>query len=163
MTPNDLLRRLRYAFDFKDSTMLEIFKLAEHEIEPATLMAFLKKEDEVGYVECSNQVLESFLDGLIFYKRGKQGSLPKKPTSQLTNNDILKKLRIALEFKENDMLGTFKLADLEVSKSELTALFRKEGHRKYKECGDQFLRNFLTGLTNRYRTDSSPKKCESHK
>lgn len=152
MTPNDLLRRLRYVFDFKDSTLLEIFKLAEHEIDLATLTAFLQKEDEVGYVECSNQVLEAFLDGFIFYKRGKQGSLPKKPISPLTNNAILKKLRIALEFKEDDMLSTFKRADFEVSKSELTALFRKEGHRKYKECGDQFLRKFLSGLTNRYRT-----------
>jgi uncharacterized protein YehS (DUF1456 family) len=158
MTPNDLLRRLRYVFDFKDSTLLEIFKLAEHEVDLATLMAFLKKEDDVGYVECSNQVLEAFLDGFIFYKRGKQDRLPTKSTSPLTNNAILKKLRIALAFQEDDMLSTFKLADLEVTKSELTALFRKEGHRKYKECGDQFLRNFLMGLTNRYRTDSSLKK-----
>lgn len=157
MTPNDILRRLRYALNFKDSTMLEIFKLSEHEIELATLKALLKKPDEAGYVECSHKVLESFLDGLIFYKRGKQEGSPKKSTLLLTNNSILKKLRIALEFQEDEMLGIFNLADVKVSKSELTALFRKEGHKKYQECGDQFLRNFLMGLTIRYRTDSLEK------
>ncbi|RKZ39189.1 MAG: DUF1456 domain-containing protein [Gammaproteobacteria bacterium] len=155
MTHNDILRRLRYALNFKDSTMLEIFKLSEHEIERATLTELLKKEDEAGYVECSNKVLESFLDGLILYKRGRQEGPPKKSILQLSNNSILKKLRVALKFQEADMLGIFKLANMEVSKSELTALFRKEGHKKYQECGDQFLRNFLMGLTIRYRTDGS--------
>jgi len=158
MTPNDILRRLRYAFDFKDSTMLEIFQLSEHEIDLATLMNLLKKEEDIGYVECSDEVLESFLDGLIFYKRGKPDVPPKKSTSRLTNNSILKKIRIALKFQEDDMLSIFKLADLEVTKSELSALFRKEGNKKYKECGDQFLRNFLMGITNRYRTDKVPEK-----
>jgi uncharacterized protein YehS (DUF1456 family) len=73
---------------------------------------------------------------------------------RLTNNAILKKLRIALQLKEDDMVGILKLAGVDISTSELTALFRKEGHRNYKECGDQFLRNFLKGLTLRYRTGS---------
>ncbi|MDM8559230.1 DUF1456 family protein [Thiotrichales bacterium HSG14] len=161
MIPNDILRRLRYTFDFKDSTMLEIFKLSEHEIERATLLDFLKKEEEAGYIECSNKVLESFLDGFILYKRGKKEGQQKKSTLLLSNNSILKKLRIALEFKEDDMLSIFKLADMEVSKSELTALFRKEGHKKYQECGDQFLRNFLMGLTTRYRADSLEKRTDN--
>jgi uncharacterized protein YehS (DUF1456 family) len=94
------------------------------------------------------------LDGLILHKRGKKETEPgqvKKAASPLTNNAILKKLRIALELKEDDMIGVLKLADIAVSKSELTALFRKEGHKNYKECGDQFLRNFLNGLFIRYR------------
>ena len=76
----------------------------------------------------------------------------RKPDSRLTNNAILKKLRIALELKEDDMLGILKLANVDISKHELTALFRKEGHKNYKECGDQFLRKFLKGLSIRYRT-----------
>jgi uncharacterized protein YehS (DUF1456 family) len=68
-----------------------------------------------------------------------------------SNNTILKKLRIALELKEDDMLGILKLSDVAVSKAELSAFFRKEGQKNYKECGDQFLRNFLKGLTLRYR------------
>jgi len=76
----------------------------------------------------------------------------RKSDTQLTNNTILKKLRIALELKEDDMLAILRLAGVEISKHELTALFRKEGHKNYKECGDQFLRKFLKGLSIRYRT-----------
>ena len=154
MTNNDILRRLRYALNINDSTMVEIFKLSEHEIEQSTLTDLLKKEDEKGYVDCSDNVMEYFLDGLILHKRGKKeikSGQAKKLGAPLTNNTILKKLRIALELKEDDMLGILKLANIIVSKSELSALFRREGHKNYKECGDQFLRNFLKGLTIRYR------------
>ncbi len=64
----------------------------------------------------------------------------------LSNNDILKKLRVALELKDDDILQILKLADFEVGKSELNALFRKEDHPNYMPCGDQLLRNFLNGL-----------------
>lgn len=64
----------------------------------------------------------------------------------LTNNDILKKLRIALELKDDDIIHILKLADFTVSKSELSALFRKDDHPNYMACGDQLLRNFLQGL-----------------
>ena len=64
----------------------------------------------------------------------------------MTNNDILKKLRIALDFKDTDMLEVLALTDFIMSKTELSALFRKEGHKNYKECGDQLLRRFLDGL-----------------
>ncbi len=155
MTNNDILRQLRYALNINDSTMIEIFKLADHEIEQSNLTGLLKKEDEEGFVNCSDDVLGYFLDGLILHKRGRKEIKPgetRKPDSRLTNNTILKKLRIALELKEDDMLGILKLADVDISKSELTALFRKEGHKNYKECGDQFLRKFLKGLSIRYRT-----------
>ncbi len=154
MTNNDVLRRIRYALNINDSTMIEIFKLAEYEMNQATLTAILKREEDKGYVACSDRILGYFLDGLILHKRGKKETEPgqaKKAASPLTNNAILKKLRIALELKEDDMLRVLKLADIAVSKSELTALFRKQGHKNYKECGDQFLRNFLNGLFIRYR------------
>jgi len=155
MTNNDILRQLRYALNINDSTMIEIFKLADHEIEQSNLTGLLKKEDEEGFVNCSDDVLGYFLDGLILHKRGRKEINPgetRKSDSRLTNNAILKKLRIALELKEDDMLGILKLASVDISKSELTALFRKEGHKNYKECGDQFLRKFLKGLSIRYRT-----------
>jgi len=154
ITNNDILRRLRYALDIKDSTMINIFKLSEHKISRAVLIDLLKKEEEKGYVECSDEAMELFLNGLIIHKRGKREEMPghvKKQDSPLTNNSILKKLRIALKFREDDMLSTLKLAGMSLSKSELSALFRKEGERHYKECGDQILRNFLKGLTTRYR------------
>ena len=154
MTNNDILRRLRYALDISDPVMIKIFKLSEHEIDQSGLTALLKKEDEEGYVDCSDKVMELFLDGLIVHRRGRRETKPgqvKKSDSPLTNNVILKKLRIALELKEDDMIGILKLAGVNISGHELTALFRKAGHRNYKECGDQFLRNFLKGLTIRYR------------
>ncbi len=154
MTNNDILRRLRYALNIKDVTMIEIFKLSEYKIGKSELTDLLKKEEEEGYVNCSDNIMEFFLDGLIIYKRGKketmQGCVDKQDLP-LTNNSILKKLRIALKFREDDMLGTLKLAGMSISKSELSALFRKEGQRHYKECGNQILRNFLNGLTIRYR------------
>ena len=64
----------------------------------------------------------------------------------MTNNDILKKLRVALKLRDEDMIQVLKLADFEVSKSEINALFRSEDHPNYKECGDQLLRYFLNGL-----------------
>jgi len=155
MTNNDILRQLRYALNINDSTMIEIFKLADHEIEQSNLTGLLKKEDEEGFVICGDAVLGYFLDGLILHKRGRKEINPgetRKSGTQLTSNAILKKLRIALELKEDDMLAILRPAGVDISKPELTALFRKEGHRNYKECGDQFLRKFLKGLSIRYRT-----------
>lgn len=155
MNNNDVLRRFRYALNISDGVMLELFKLSEHAIEPSQLAAFLKKEDEKGYGECDDAVLGFFLDGLIVQKRGKKEINPntvKAQGSPLTNNAILKKLRIALELREEEMIGIMKLAGIDISKSELSALFRKEGHKHYKECGDQFLRNFLKGLAIRQRS-----------
>ncbi len=154
ITNNDILRRLRYALDIKDTSMIDIFKLAEHEITRSKLLDLLKKEEEDGYIDCSDEVMELFLDGLIIHKRGKRENVSgrvEKMVEPLTNNSILKKLRIALKFREDEMLSTLKLAGMSLSKSELSALFRKEGQRHYKECGDQILRNFLKGLTTRFR------------
>ena len=99
-------------------------------------------------------MLIHFLDGLIIQRRGRQNDKPyqaPKGRVRLSNNDILKKIRIAFELHEEEMLETFYLADMVVTKQELAALFRKQGHHNYRECGDQFLRNFLKGLAIRYR------------
>jgi len=154
MINNDILRRFRYALDISDSTMVEIFKLSRHEIDRSDLAALLKTEDETGFVECSDTLMNLFLDGFIVHKRGRKETKPdqtENPVLPLTNNVILKKIRIALELKEEDMLGILNLANIDISKSELTALFRRPGHKHYKPCGDQFLRHFLKGLTALYR------------
>ena len=64
----------------------------------------------------------------------------------MTNNDILKKLRVALQLRNEDIAEILKLVNFKVTESELSALFRKEDHPKFKRCGDQFLRNFLNVL-----------------
>lgn len=154
MINNDILRRIRYAFDISDPKMIEIFKLADVEVTREELTVFLSKEDDEGFVECRDKYLAAFLDGFIIKNRGKQepkpGQKPRKAES-LNNNLILKKLRIAMTLQEDGMLGIFKLAGFDVTKSELSAFFRRKGHKHYKDCGDQFLRNFLKGLTIRYR------------
>ncbi|CAA9890163.1 conserved hypothetical protein [Candidatus Methylobacter favarea] len=154
MINNEVLRRLRYALDLNDQTMIEIFALSGVKISRDDLLKLLKKDNQAGFVELKNKLLDQFLDGLIIYKRGKQESLPgqeKKPAAPLTNNSMLKKLRIALAFKEADMLNALKLADFKLSKGELSAFFRQKGLKHYRECGDQILRNFLQGLTIHFR------------
>ena len=154
MINNDVLRRVRYALELKDPNMLEIFALCDAEVSRDELLKLLKKDNEEDFVPLDNKLLGQFLDGLIIYKRGKQetpSTEPAKKPEPLTNNTILKKLRIALEFKEEDMLSTLKLADFELSKGELSSFFRQKGHKHHRECGDQILRNFLQGLTVRFR------------
>ena len=154
MINNDVLRRVRYALELNDQTMIKIFALSDVEISRDELLNLLKKDNQEGYIELDNKRMDAFLKGLITYRRGKletQPGQPPKPVVPLTNNGILKKLRIALNFKEDDMLNTLKLADLELSKGELSAFFRQKGHKNYRECGDQVIRNFLQGLTIHFR------------
>ena len=154
MTNNDVLRGVRYGLALSNSALAEIFSLSGHPVAQDTILNLLKKEEEEGFAACPDALMEDFLSGLIIYKRGKQEGKPERaaqPAEPLTNNAILKKLRIALILQEADMLGILQQAGNPVSKSELSALFRKAGHKNYKECGDQFLRNFLKGLALRYR------------
>jgi uncharacterized protein YehS (DUF1456 family) len=154
MINNDVLRRVRYALDLNDQTMIEIFALGEAEMNRMDLLNLLKKDNQEGYAELDNKLMDAFLNGLITHKRGKLETPPgqaKKPEMPLTNNSILKKLRIALNFKEEDMLNTLKLADFKISKGELSAFFRQKGHKNYRDCGDQIIRNFLQGLAIHFR------------
>ena len=63
----------------------------------------------------------------------------------MTNNEIIKKLRIALDLKEADMFKIFELSEYKINKSELSGIFRKEGHKNYRECSDALLNHFLDG------------------
>lgn len=148
MINSDILRRIRYAFNFNDKLMLEIFQLGGVILDLATLMHHLKKEEEEGYIPVETRTLIAFLDGLILKKRG----VPRTPADKkvvkesYSNNLVLRKIKIACEFKEEDLLAILKRSDMEISRSELSALFRSKDHKNYKECGNQLLRNFLAGL-----------------
>jgi uncharacterized protein YehS (DUF1456 family) len=156
MDNNDILRRLRYAFNISDSAMIGIFKRAGYDISESAVLDRLKKEGDAGYAACGDRELGLFLDGLIIQNRGKKETTGAEPVVKsdipLSNNLVLKKLRIALNLKENDMFEMFKLSKFEITKPELSAFFRKQGHKNYKVCGDQILRNFLQGLTVHFRT-----------
>ena len=145
MTNNDILRRLRYALNLKNEDMIRLFLQAGRPMTPADLDLLLKKEDEPGWIECPDPLLQSFLDGLILERRGPRDSSPGEDV--LDNNTILRKIRIALEIKDTDMLAILAAGGMNVSKNELTALFRKPGHRNYMRCQDQLLKKFLKGLT----------------
>jgi uncharacterized protein YehS (DUF1456 family) len=152
MINNDVLRSVRYMLDFSDIKIVDIVKMADLEISKSDVVAYLKKDDEEGYLACTDEVMLRFLDGLIFLMRGKDESRPPQQLeTRVTNNIVLKKLRVAFEMKEEDMHGVLQLSGFPVSKPELSALFRKPGHHNYRNCGDQLLRNFLKGLTLHFR------------
>ena len=150
MKNNDLLRSIQHVINISDTAMVDIFKLSSHEIDEATVSNFLKEEDEAGYMACTNNLMIFFLDGLITHRRGKSNDKPVETNAifpPLTNNLIFKKLRIAFDLKEDDLIELMSLADYEVSKNELSAISRKPGHKHYRECSDDFLMAFLVGLT----------------
>lgn len=147
MTNNDVLRSVRYILNVGDAKLLGILALGGCEVSEDDITAFLKKEEEPGYKECGDSIMGHFLNGLIFLKRGKDESRPALPVeTRITNNVVLKKIRVAFELKDTDIIAIIEKSGLRVSKAELGAFFRKPDHRNYRECGDQFLRNLLKGL-----------------
>ncbi|MCC5893842.1 MAG: DUF1456 family protein [Alkalibacterium sp.] len=173
MNNNDRLVRLRYALDLKDEDTVEVFKMGHYDTTIEEVQQLLAKqtsskpaEDEeedfsenVYVKECTNPVFESFLNGLIVFKRGQQVMATGEPVKQTklikhdkdVNNVLLKKVKIALTLTSDDILDILDETGVSISNSELSAVLRKEGHRNYKECGDRYARNFLKGLALRYR------------
>ncbi|ABR49592.1 protein of unknown function DUF1456 [Alkaliphilus metalliredigens QYMF] len=169
MNNNEILIRLSDALDIKNTAMVEIFKLGGAELTEEEVRKMLIKskdsfpdevedqeeaEEKEENIKCDNSTLESFLNGFIVFRRGKQDPKPGQPerpvlaikNNEKVNNIMLKKLKIALSFSSADMLDIFEEAGVIVSKGELSDLFRKEGHKHYKECSDKYARGFLKGL-----------------
>ena len=151
MTNNDVLRRIRYTFNFDDSKMIAIFGLAGLEVTRAQISDWLKKEDDPDYQRCDDQQFATFLNGLIIEKRGKKDGPQPVPETQLNNNIIFRKLKIALNLQAEEVLQLVNQGDFRISKHELSAFFRKPGHKHYRECKDQVLRNFLKGVQIKFR------------
>lgn len=152
MINNDVLRSLRFMLKISDAKVAQIIGLSGLEVSEDSIGACLKKEDEEGFTPCTDEVLAHFLDGLVIERRGRDDSRPAQAIElPMSNNMVLKKLRVAFELKEDDLHAILQAADFPVSKPELSALFRKAGHSNYRTCGDQLLRNFLRGLTLRLR------------
>ncbi len=151
MNNNDLIRRLRYTFDYSDKKMLEIFKHVGVDVKMEDLHNWMRKEDDPKRVMMTDVPMSNFLNGFIIEKRGKRNDEIPKPEKRLNNNIILRKLKIAMNYKDSDMLEIFDLVDMIVSKGELSALFRKPDSDKYRTCKDQFLRNFVRGMQVKYR------------
>lgn len=155
MNNNDILRRVRYTFEFGDSKMISIFGLGNLKVSREQISSWLKKEDDPDYKECSDSNLASFLNGLIIEKRGKKDGKVPVAEERLTNNITFTKLKIALNLKAEDVLAIMDMAEFKISKHELSAFFRKPGNRHYRACQDQILRNFLKGMQLKYRPDKN--------
>ncbi|HEY5674330.1 MAG TPA: DUF1456 family protein [Malonomonas sp.] len=153
MTNNDILRRIRFIFDFNDSKMMALFGLAELQVTREQISAWLKKEEDPAHQKCSDKQLATFLNGLIIDKRGKKPGGQPEPESRLNNNIIFRKLKIALNLQAEEILEIMTLAQGRISKHELSAFFRTPEHKHFRDCNDQILRNFLKGAQLKYRGD----------
>lgn len=151
MTNNDILRRIRYLFDFSDLKMIALFKLANYDVGKTDVSDWLKKENDPLLKEITDKELAIFLNGLIIEKRGKREGPQPEPEDPLNNNMILRKLKIALDLKTDDILDLFALLDIKISKPELSAFFRNSDHKSYRPFKDQYLRNFLNALQTKYK------------
>lgn len=150
MDNNDVMRRIRYTFDFNDSKMIEIFAMADHVVTRAEISDWLKKDDDPAYQAVTDNKLAIFLNGFIIDKRGKKDGAPPIAELRLNNNIIFRKLKIALNLQDDDILEILKSANLRVSKHELSAFFRHPSQHQYRLCEDQILRNFLLGMQKKY-------------
>lgn len=156
MTNNDILRRIRYIFDLNDTEMIAVFGLADCKVTREQISDWLKKDDDPAYKTCNDTELATFLNGLINHKRGKKDGPQPVAEKKLNNNIIFRKLKIALNLKNEDVLELLQLAELRISKHELSAFFRREDHKHYRVCKDQILRNFLKGVQLKYRPAAVP-------
>jgi uncharacterized protein YehS (DUF1456 family) len=160
MTNNYILRRIRYTFDFNDKTMIAIWALADTVVTREEISVWLKKDEDPEFKNCSDRNMAIFLNGLINKFRGKIEGPQHAPDSRNNNNNILRKLKIALNLNEDEVLAILALAEMELGKSELTAFFRKEGHKHYRRLQDQMLRRFLQGMEMKYKKPVSEASAE---
>ena len=153
MTNNDILRSLRYIFDFNDSKMIEIFALANREISRTQISQGLKRDEDPDFQTIHDGGLSNFLDGFIIFKRGKKEGAAPITENEMSNNAILRKLKIALSLKDDEMLEILAKVDMIISKHELSAFFRNPTQSQYRVCNNQILRNFIHGMQIRYKKD----------
>jgi len=130
---------------------MAIFGLADHEVTRDELCGWLKKEEDPGFKKCTDSQLAIFLNGFIIERRGKKDGPQPEPEQKINNNIVFRKLKIALELQAEDVLEILALSEVRISRHELSAFFRKPGHKHYRECKDQILRHFLQGVQLMYR------------
>ncbi|MEA9391884.1 DUF1456 family protein [Acerihabitans sp. TG2] len=157
MMNNDVLRSVRYMLNLHNDQLLAILALMDTTLSAQEMASFVKKDDEEGYQPCPDIVMGYFLHGLIISKRGQDDNQPApKIERKITNNIILKKLRIAFSLKSTDIQDILQSQDFRLSQPEVTAMLRAPGHKNYRPCGDQVLRYFLKGLAARQRKSGTP-------
>ena len=157
MNNNDILRRLRYTFNFNDKQMVAIFASADEEVSREQISQWLKKDDDDDFVALFDTKLAVFLNGFINEKRGKKPGAQTIPEKRLSNNIILTKLKIALNLQAEEIISLLEDVGFRISKPELSAFSRKVDHKHYRECKDQVLRNLLQAIDKKYHVERSKK------
>ncbi|OUS32154.1 hypothetical protein A9Q98_01720 [Thalassotalea sp. 42_200_T64] len=147
MINNDILRRVSNIFDLNDEKIRSVFALNQCTINAEQLVNFFKEKDDPAYQELLDVELASFLNGFIREKRGKKDGPQQEAELALNNNLIFNKLKIALSLKADEVLAIIELAELSLTKYELSALFRNANNKHYRKCSDEVLNAFLKGLT----------------
>ena len=156
MKTNDCLRRLRYILELDDNGMIAAFAEGGATVDRPAVSAWLKREEDEDYIPCEDNLFASFLNGLIIQRRGRRPGPPAVAEQQLTNNIVLKKLKIAVNLEAEEMLEMLSEQAVKLSKHELSAFFRNPSNRHYRECKDQVLRNLLSALQTKYRPSNAP-------
>jgi uncharacterized protein YehS (DUF1456 family) len=158
LTNNDILQLIAATFDLNNSAVIEIFSLADFKATDEQVTTWLKKdqdEDEESLISLTDPEMSVFLNGFINLKRGKRDGEQAKPQAFLNNNMVFQKLRIALNLKSEDIIDVFQLVDINFSKHEISAFFRKPGNKHYKDCRDNTLEKFLLGVQYQLRPESN--------
>lgn len=151
MNNNDIIRSIRYTFNFGDDKMMELFDKAGMKVDRTLVCQWLKRDDDPDFKQIFDFQLATFLNGFIIEKRGPKDDVLPMPEKKLTNNIILRKLKIALSLKDEDIIELLQLSDFRLGKAELSAFFRNPTQSQYRECKDQIMRVFLQGVRKKYR------------
>ena len=141
--------------------MITVFAQADLAVSRSQVSNWLKKDDDPEQQPCDDRILACYLNGLINEMRGKKEGTQPEPEDKLNNNIIFKKLKIALNLKAEDILRVMAVVDFKISKHELSAFFRKKGHKHYRECQEQILRKFLHGIQVEYRDETEEEQGPS--
>ncbi|HSC66521.1 MAG TPA: DUF1456 family protein [Cellvibrio sp.] len=149
MRTNDIFRKITQSFALDTVQIQALFSPSDIDLTDKDVANLLKTDYQPGFEAMPEYILIVFLNNLIDQKRGKKVDAVAEVIekhAKISNNDVLKKLRIAFVLHEQDLRDALKLVTIELTKSDLAALFRKAGHEHYKVCDDDLVLDFIEGI-----------------
>jgi uncharacterized protein YehS (DUF1456 family) len=149
MRTNDIFRKIVQSLPLDTPQIQSLFAPSDIDLSDKDVANLLKTDYQPGFEAMPEYILIIFLNNLIDQERGKKADAVAEAIekhAKISNNDVLKKLRIAFVLHEQDLRGALKLVTIELTKSDLAALFRKAGHEHYKACDDELVLDFIEGI-----------------
>lgn len=149
MRTNDIFRKITQSLTLGNLQIQQLFALSAIDLNDKEIANLLKTDYQPGFEPMPDYVLLIFLNNLIEQQRGKKNDAEQEVIekhAKISNNDVLKKLRITYNLHEQQVRDALKLATIELTKSDLAALFRKPGHVHFKACDDELVLDFIEGL-----------------